>query len=278
MSNLTILHRIRQLKGGLRQPRYGAALYALEIELKGIGRSHPYGLVRNRLIDELSALLRIPEFAHAARGNAADPKCDFIYHLSSVRKVLTYSQWSYFPSGFPSSKHEDRKLFEYLLDDYDAKTDWLRLSGYSRDRYSGFRGFTWWTDLKLLERRIVCSAHKLGLPNKWIPKYALVMRCPASYAKSTNLSHIPTAVDGFTSEIFSPSDLTRIPVPTFGRAIDLDSPAGLRTGAQEYALNSVPVDQIDFIPVLIDRTLRVHHVVARNARLWQLLEIYYNKL
>ncbi len=278
MSNLTILHRIRQLKGSLRQPGYGSALFDLEMELNRMGLSHPYRLIKNRSVDQMSVLLRVPAFAHAGIGSAAEPNGDFIYHLTSTRKVVTYTQWAYFPSGFSSLKHEDRKLFEYLLNDYDTRKDWLPLSVYAHDHYSGFRGFTWWTDLKLLERRIVCAAHSLGLPNKWIPKYALVMRCPSAYARSLSLAHVPTAVDGFISEIFSPSDLRSVPAPTFGRTINLDRPAGLRTGAQEFALNPVPVDRIDFIPVLIDRTARSHHVVARNARLWQLLEIYYSKL
>jgi hypothetical protein len=278
MSNLTILHRIRQLKGGLRQPHYGATLFALEMELKGMGLTHPYRLIKNKSIDQLSSLLRIPEFARSAAGDACDPKCDFIYHLTSVRKAAIYSQWAYFPSGFPSLKHEDRKLFEYLQDDFASRGNWLQLSTYAQDRYSGFRGFTWWTDLNILGGRIICSAHQLGLPNKWVPKYGLVMRCATAYARTKSLPRVPTTVDGFISEIFSPPDLRLVPTPTYGRAIDLDSPAALQAGAQEYALASVPVDQIEFIPVLIDRTARSHHVVERNARLWQLLEIYYNKL
>jgi hypothetical protein len=278
MSNLTILHRIRQFKGALRQPYHGPVMHALEAQLGAMGLSHPYRLVRNRAINQVDSLLRVRGFAPGGIGNTGNPTSGFIYHLTSVRKAITYSQWQYFPSGFPSLSHEDRKLFEYLLDDYNRRGDWLSFSAYAQDEYSGFRSFTWWTNLEVLDGPVVCSAHKLGLPNKWIPKYALVMRCPAVYARDNSLSRVPTTIDGFLSEVFSPPDLRPLNRPVSGRTIDLDSPGALREGADEYALTSIPVDQIDFKPILIDYTLRRGHIVARNARLWQLLEIYYNRL
>lgn len=277
MSNPTVVHRIRQITGGNFQPRYGPVLFDLELELRGMGLDHPYRLVRNKIVDQMRPLLGVPEFASGATGPLGTTHADYVYHLTSVRKLLTFSRWRFFPSGFPTLKHQDWRLFEYLIDDYDSSKDWLPLKKYSQGTYSGFRDFTWWTNLSLLRTQIVCQAHKLGLPNKWIPKYGVILRCHSSYAKMHKLPHGPSVVDGFTSEIFRPSDCRAAP-PASGRTIDLDSPGALRDGAEEFVLTPVRVEAIEFQPVLIDIRARSKHVVVRNARLWQLLEMFYNSL
>lgn len=209
---------------------------------------------------------------------AAAPSGEYIFHLTSVRKVLNNIAWTFFPSGFPSIKHEDKKLFDYLVKHHRSKKDWLPLSNYASGKLSGFRDFTWWTDLELDSRYILCQAHALGLPNKWIYKHALIMRCPVDYVIKNNLAFVPTVMDGFLSEIFSPSDYRAGTRPMSGRTIDLDGPGKFVVGEEEFALKPLDASQIDFCPVLIDHKVRMTHIVRRDARLWQLLEIYYNKL
>jgi hypothetical protein len=226
----------------------------------------------------MKPLLDVDEFAAGAAGHGATTSQDYIYHLTPIRKVLRYNDWTYFPSGFPTVKHEDRRLFEYLLDDYYRQGKLLDLGNYARGDYNGFRGFTWWTSLDLLNTQIVCAGHRLGLPNKWIPKYALIMRCSARYAMSYGIPRVPTVVDGFVSEIFQPADLLKIPTPPSGTTINLDGPGPLTDGEEEFVLSKVDVGAIKFKPVLIDRSLRNQHRVVRNARLWQLLEMFYDSL
>jgi|GEM_PF-6225283 len=253
---------------------YGSILYNLETQLRAMRLPHPYRLARG----QMDQLLTTWQFANGGSGTDGNGSLHYIYHLTSVRKVLTYGDWQYTPAGFPSDKYSDRRLFEYLIDDYNYAKEWLPLSYYAQDRYSGFRNFTWWTDLEILAASVICSCHKLGLPNKWVPKYALVMRCSAEYAKTRGLKRVPTTMDGFISEIFSPSDFRPPLVPDSGKAIDLDSAGRLREGYREYSLQPIPVQEIEFIPLLIEGTMRRQHVVARNGRLWQRLETYYNGL
>ena len=287
-SYLTILHQLRQIKGALRQSSYETVLKNLQLKLSNtIGEPHPYRLVVNNVIDQLSPLLSVPEFKVGALGSDATPRTDYVYHLTSVGKIRGNSTsvppaltWTYLPPSFPNINGPDRKLFETLLDKYSSVSGgggWLRLQDYAKGKYSGKRHFTWWTNLKLLAAHIVCAAHRLGLPNKWIPKYAIIMRCPTKEVIAKNLAHVPTVLDGFVSEIFSPADYRTV-TPTQGETINLDSPRLLATGADEYALAPIDVEPIEFYPVLIDRLKRSTHVINRDAQLWQLLEVYYDNL
>jgi hypothetical protein len=276
MSNPTIVHQTRQLKGSEFQASSGPTLYALELELRAMGLSHPYRLIRNRVIDQFQPLMANTEFASGGTGPSASTTVDFIYHLTSVRKLVKFTQWSFFPSGFPTPKNAAWRLFEYLIADYHSTSNWLPLRDYASGEYGGFRNFTWWSNLELDPNDIVCRAHKLGLPNKWIPVYAVILRCPAIHIELDNLHHIPTVVDGFPSEIFRPMDF-RMSSLTSGQTIDLETNGQLADGVEEFALSPVPVNPIEFKPVLINRHAR-HHKVVRNARLWQLLEMFYNSL
>lgn len=288
-SYLTILHRQRQIKGALRQPGYRTALAKLQKTLLiTIREPHPYRLVVNDVVDQMKPLLAVPEFKSGAQGGPAAPGSDYIYHLTSIRKVVGDPKsksprtltWTHFPPAFPKLDESDRHLFEYLLDKYIreyGRTGWMALKDYAAGKYSVKRDFTWWTNEKFPDANIICAAHRVGLPNTWVPKYALVMRCLARKVTSQALSHVPTVLDGFLSEIFSPADY-RSATPTWGQAIDLDSPGPLSARAEEYSMNPIPVEAISFRPVLIDNNRRRRHVVARDPRLWQLLELYYDKL
>jgi hypothetical protein len=280
MSNPTIVHQLRQLKGSLRQPQHGQDLYVLEQAIRGMGLTHPYRLIVNSKVNQLTSLLSVPTFSKGGIGTLATSSSEFLYHLTGVRKVLKYSGWNYFPRGFPTLRHSDRRIFSYLLNDYNRNNRGpLPLGRYAKGTLSGFRGFTWWTSLKILEAHVVCSAHRLGMPNKWIPKFALVMRCPSTYIAGGHFASVPTTLDGFISEIFCPADYRSAQtLPSYGRAINLDNLGRLAAGPEEFAVGSIDVREVEFFPVLIDRAVRSVHVVQRDARLWQLLEIFYNGL
>lgn len=241
-----------------------------------MGITHPYRLIRNRVIDQFKPLMANPKFANGGTGPSASTTVEYIYHLTSVRKLVKFTDWGFFPSGFPNPKSAAWRVFDYLLDDHRKSSNWLPLRNYATGAYGGFRNFTWWTSFELDPANIVCNAHKLGLPNTWIPKYGIILRCPVTHITSYNLHHVPTVVDGFPSEIFRPMDFRLSPL-TSGRTVDLETNGQLIDGVEEFALSPVPVSEIKFKPVLINRHARRHRVV-RNARLWQLLEMFYNSL
>jgi hypothetical protein len=286
-SYLTSLHKLRQLKGILRQDSYKATLKKLQKELSDkIKESHPYRLIVNETIDQMKPLMEVPEFRNGAIGSPAAHNSEYIYHLTSIRKVAGEPKpkvtptlnWTHFPPGFSDLTESDRNLFECLIKKYQdvyGGTGWMPLKEFATGKYSVKRGFTWWTNKEFTDADIVCAAHRVGLPNTWIPKYALVMQCLTKKVAGT-LSHVPTTLDGFISEIFSPADY-RTGQPTCGEAINLDNPK-LIPYAEEYSLKPIEVESIYFRPVLIDNRKRRMHVVNRDPRLWQLLENYYDTL
>jgi hypothetical protein len=276
MSNPTIVHQTRHLKAIEFQEPSEPTLDALNKELNGMGLTHPYRLIRNNVIDQFKPLMANPEFATGGTGPSASTSANFIYHLTSVGKLVKNTKWSFFPSGFPNKKTPDWRVFEYLVSEYKKTSQWLLLQNYAKGKYGGFRNFTWWTSFELDPTDIVCKAHKLGLPNRWIQNYGIILRCRVTHSRIDNLHHVPTVVDGFPSEIFRPMDFRVLPL-TSGRTIDLETKGKLIDGVEEFTLSPVPVEPIEFKPVLINAPVRGHRVV-RNARLWQLLEMFYNSL
>jgi len=242
-----------------------------------MGLTHPYRLIRKKGLDQFKPLMAISEFASGGTGPSASTTVNFIYHLTSVPKLVKFTQWNFVPSGFPTIKDKNYRILGHLIADYKKANDWLPLRNYATGKYVGFRDFTWWTSLELDPPDIVCQAHRLGLPNTWIPRYAAILRCPVTHVERYNLHHIPTVIDGFPSEVFRPIDFRLSPPMTSGRTIDLETKGKLTDGVEEFVLSAVPVSEIQFKPVLIDRRTGGHRIV-RNARLWQLLELFYNSL
>jgi hypothetical protein len=285
-SYLTRIHRLRQVKGALRQAHHKTTLGHLQQTLSNdIKESHPYRLSFDKTlnINQMEPLFSVLGFLPGARGTDVIPHDDYLYHLSSISKVKKEKFWTWLPPVCGTLRAADRKLFSCLKQKYDVEcggTGWMPLKDFASGEYKrrddrDVRNFTWWTNQKLLDAHIVCAAHRLGLPNTWIPKYALIMRCRASEVGARLLSHVPSVIDAFVSEIFHPADY-RTAIPTCGHTINLDSPGQLQTGAKEYALNPIAVELIEFFPIEIGWSKRSPHVVSRNVGLWQLLESYYD--
>jgi hypothetical protein len=275
MSNLEMIQEVRQSLGGLRQEDHKEKLDELWGIVQDEGLSHPYG-------GEARSVLRgNPLFDTGGEGTPATLNGEYLYHLTSISKVMKEknSGWTFRPKG----PHQSLRVYEYLVALYAAlyqdKKDWIPLKEFADGPFTGERGITWWSNMDLLEANIIAGAHRLGLPNAWIPKYALVMRCPSMYIKSENLACVPTCLDGFTSEVFSPADYrTSPPDPTCGKTINLAGRGPLTEGVDEFVLRPIKAAYIEFIPVLIDKKAHKSHKVLRDGRLWQLLEEYYYTL
>jgi hypothetical protein len=284
MSNLRRLYKKRLAVGLRRQPSYRNELMGLHASLKAIRDnvsnlplSHPFRLKNH----QMQELMRNMDYARGGRGEPANPRsCAYLYRITGIRKVVEHTTWSHLPNRFPNRNHPDSKIFECIMDEYAIRGNrWLPLADYAKGNLGAKRKFTWWTNMLISNANVVCDAHTLGKVNYSIPKYALVLRVSVEAVRRLGLAYVPTPMDAFTSEIFHPADFGVGPgSPDSGRTIDLEKRGPLVQGEEEYALRDVPVQEIEFYPVLIDRALRSRHVVKRNAKLWQLLEIYYNTL
>lgn len=269
MSDHIILHNMRQRIGTNRQPRHDRDLKDLDSELQAMKIQHPYSLNR----EQIERLMTKDSFRQGGRGLPAEiPDQGFLYRLCNVRSVVRYTTWV----SVPTVHDNDEDVWRRLKNDYDSNQEWLPLNRYAQGVLTGHRGFTWWTNLKALPDDVLSGAHTIGMPNDWIPVYAVVLRCPVSYLGP--FTHVPTVLDGFSSEIFHPTiDNDNPPV---GLTISLEHSHILREGSSEFVLGSLEVEPIEMRPVLIDSNMMAAHAhyVGLGPDLWRLLEVYYNRL
>ncbi|HYP28213.1 MAG TPA: hypothetical protein VE262_15970, partial [Blastocatellia bacterium] len=109
-------------------------------------------------------------------------------------------------------------------------------------------------------------------------KYALLLRCPVKYINSNNLARIPTTIDGFISEVFHPTIDANTPLS--GITINLDSypRSSFKSGYAEFTLIALDVNELEFLPILIDNSARMSHDLMLNSILRDQLMDYYSQL
>lgn len=266
MDQQSELHRLRQTVALVRQNRHASLLAEMQLLLEHLGSTHPYALVR----EQIEKLMSIPGFAVGGNGSLASrSESEFIYRISGIRKVVSFTDWFW-----PSKRRNDDDIWNELKSAFD-EPEWLSLDAYSRGALSGPRGITWWTDLDVLSTNIICGAHSMGLPNDWVSKYSLILRCPTAVIPERSF-RVPTVLDAFDSEIFHPT--TDANSPSSGIAISLDGAGPLSTGAHEFVLLDVDVQHIKFQPILIDRRIRSRHSIDLNSSFRPRLKDYYESL
>jgi hypothetical protein len=289
VSSLKRLYEMRLQKGCLLQPPFCSRSTSLAQVVLKHGLDHPY--------TSAAPLTGERDFAPGAVGDEANTSREFIYHLTSLERLLRNIEnpgWTFFPSGYPSMSHDPRLLFDYLLDEYKQINSRLPTGDYSADgwlplaRYAkgflgttAYRNFTWWTGLNLGPKtaaHLVCKAHKLGMTNAAIPSLAIILCCPVNFVTGSGVVRVPNLLDGFVRKVFSPADYRAQTRPLSGRTINLDGVLSLTHGAEEFAVKSINVSEIDFFPISIDRWMRQRHIVRDDGRLRQLLWDYYKAL
>jgi hypothetical protein len=266
MDHQSELHKLRQKLALARQRGHASALGELQSLLAQMGLKHPYALSDQ----QIDSLMNVPDFASGGAGPfASESDREFVYRISGIRKVVKFTDWFR-----PFRLRNDDDIWNELKSDFDAP-EWLRLDNYARGALSGPRRFTWWTDLDVLSTNIICGAHSMGLPNDWVSKYSLIMRCPIAAIPGRDV-RVPTVIDAFDSEVFHPTVDANL--PTSGIAISLDGAGPLSTGAREFVLLDIDVRQIEFQPILIDQSIRDRHLIELDANFRTRLQSYYRGL
>jgi hypothetical protein len=268
MAQQSKIYDLRQTIGAVRQHEHAAALESLHHDLNSLGLEHPYALER----EHIDHLMTNQFFAQGGRGLPASVSGpQFLYRICNIRKIVEYTSW------IPANRYENNEdIWLNLKRDFDDLGDWIPLNHYARGELTGPRGFTWWTTLNFLTTNIICGAHSIGLPNDWLPKYAVVIRCPLGSISGINSLLVPTVLDAFDGEIFHPTISDSH--PGAGLTISLEGPSTLNAGTDEFVLLDVDVESMEAIPVLIDRRMRALHSVQLDSGLRTLLEMYYKNL
>ena len=262
---LTEIYKYRCTTGVTRQPHHRKDLRDLRKIIKEIPQDHPYRL------KDYEPLYRSAAFDPGACGSSLNTKVVLeLYRLGSLDKVVEHvTDWT-FKKTRGRRPYSEPRLFFHLSQYYrNEGKPWLPLSRFATGELSGIRKFTWWTTSDLDVNDIVCASHNLGLPNSWIPKYALLLRCH----REASMVSIPSVLDGFCSVIFNAADY-RGGSPTSGQTIDLDTEP-LALGHNEFVLKPIDVDSVEVKPILIDQPKRLHHVVRMDGKLLRLLHHYY---
>jgi hypothetical protein len=274
MSNQLTLYSLRHSLGLSRQPRHSSELEELNELLTTLvpPQAHPYELEE----PHYTALQEKMAYAVGGRGLFATcPDGDFLFRLSSVRSVVDNVDGLTL-SGIPKTDGDDT-LWTAFNDGAIPDYEWKPLSRYVEGHLTGYRKITWWTGLELTQHEVVKSAFKMGRYSINIPVYALLLRCKTDHLRASGAIFVPTVLDAFDQEVFHPTKDDE--TPESGQTISLEHAGTVAVGVDEFVCTAIPVDQISFMPILIDATKRQgHRPVERGDDGWKLLESYYSAL
>lgn len=243
-SEYSSIFEVRRALDKLRQSDWEASIEELLTVLAALRAVHPYELQP----DQLERFLSTPSLNEGPCGHES-PGRKVLYRLCSVRSIVQDRgvRWR---SALDEVK-DDYSIWRPLEKRHRETGAWLHLSTYAEGALRGFRNLTWWTTAAELGTAVLPTAHKLGIPNNWVPLNALILRLTST---STACPKVPTPVDGFFSLIFQVADGD--PVPATGTTIDISAPARPCDGLPEIVIGEVPVESITFVPVLVDRAAR----------------------
>lgn len=257
MNKLARIHDLRCALALKRQPEHDADLKKLlqvvppaEHPYREGGGSESYG-----------RLIELPEFCWPSKGRQADlGECSFLYHLRPLGGFISRLAIRFQP-GKPLPPNGDPTInfanVRQILDECMAKGAWTPLSavasGLYETRERGFkaRWITWWTDLEITQEGVMDQIRKLGIPDNWLYEDCVLLRCEVDDELRAK-ALVPSALDGFASEVFIPAESARS--PRAGMAIDISkSPFGY--GRPEFVLGPVEVNKISFTSISIPRTV-----------------------
>jgi hypothetical protein len=268
-THLLSIYNLRRLAGAKRQARHERSLADLHSALALLvpPKTHPYALTHS----DYRALEKVSAFMNTCRGSQGKVGGQYCYRVTAIGKIRQHTENL-------QSRHLNLRnisnddAFRYLSREFRTKGDWLPLGRFIGGKQSGPRGITWWTTMDLPGRNLLCSCHRLGLPNEYVAPRAIVLRCPTDFVRDNALAFVPSSIDAFFSDIFQPvpDDTSTIA----GATIDLEDSTLLKSGVEEYVLPPLDIDdaRIQFYPV--DQNSSASHNVFRDSISWPLQQFY----
>jgi len=263
MDQFTDLSAARRRLDASNQPRHHIDIDILEGVLRNLGRKHPYSLTSS----DYAALGKEPAYTRTCHGLSAVLAGRYCYRLSNIWRLLSYTS-----ELLSFAKYELDEAWMFLLQQQRATSRWTNIGMIANGEHSGPRNLTWWTTAELEERELLCKAHRLGLPNDWIPERAIILRYPLDEVVAKGMAFVPTVVDAFDSAIFHAS--VESAMPSYGRAINLEDASNLTYGDTEFVMGAVPVSQLEVWAVPLDGNARLKHKVSLEDLLLGLTAYY----
>jgi hypothetical protein len=250
----------------LRQPSHAQRIEKLHSTLVDeLKRQHPYELTRDDY-NKLKELKEHSPYTAICLGTPSTPSSEYCYRITTWSKLVAETVFETRKFRLATSGSAEREIFDYFvsehfrvnLQSFDDQR-WLPLTHYFGGTYGGYREFTWWTPFPVSTTNPMCSAHHLGCLNISVGTLTIILRCPVSFLTEKQISHIPTAIDGYFFNIFRTTLEHRN--PTCGRTISVEVPDRLTLGGEEFVVRPFDLDeaQIDLWPVYLDAS-SVHKI------------------
>ena len=262
MSDSTELYNVRILFDPSRQPNLKPTLSEFDAFLRSIQVTQPYSLSRAQ---RRALANQCPDFACGCQGPMADKVVDpYVYRLSSIPSILRLN-------GSNSDLRADQ-LHDFFLSDFNANGRWISLARLLDGTLRGWRGFTFWTDLEFAADAPLRTAYQAGLPRDQISSRSIILRCATSPLRM----RIPTILDGYE---FPPFCAVKSHDHNgHGEAVDLTQPETLQLGSAEFVVGDIPVDWIEFKPVICLLPIDLTHRLDDGSLLWVQLRDFFAKL
>lgn len=269
--SLSVIYQLRRELSLRLQPRHGPDLLELHGQVpEAVGHSYELGTA-------LGHFLTLPAYVQGSGGLPATlPEDGYLYRLTSLVRLTQDAEWIFFRPGFEDVE-TIRLRPEPLADELARRSrgGWLRLRTFATGEMAGPRRFTWWTSAILDPREIIAGMHRLGVPNNWLVRSSVLLRCPVSAVAAGRAARVPTVLDAFESPIFHPT--ADAGNPASGVTIDLTQ-AALRAGEDEYVLEPLAVDEIEIWPLAVTDAMKDLRDVRLGTDLYNRLVTYYRDL
>jgi hypothetical protein len=230
-------------------------------------------------------LLEIPAFRWPSKGLLADlPEDGYIFHLRTLAGFLGELKLRSdpqrpFPKGGIQIVNLDK--IRERIDSISLKyryPAWIPLQEIAEGTYcdGGLRSkktrlMSWWTSSILEQNSIMTHLYRLGIPRDWLSEDCVLVRCSIDQDIRSQ-ARVPSALDGFASEIFLPNDYARGPIA--GRAIDIGSNP-FQLGDVEVILGPVSVNFLEMRLIKIPKAADEGAIYSDDPAFLQKLVEYY---
>ncbi|UTA66965.1 hypothetical protein [Emticicia sp. 21SJ11W-3] len=290
------LFKLRQEKGIKLQPSIVHQLLELANAIKPSTNSF------ERSQDLLTNLAKRCTFYHSCSkwlSAAIHTDSKYLYRIQSFESTVKYNEIR--KRNIYRINKDDIELegfykesYEKIVNNFHRNNNNWQHFGNLITQWTPNRSFSWWTDSlpktdfilendnffspdQIINEWVVELAHNIGFPNDWLSEKSLILRIEVDKVK--DLLFVPSAIDAFTQEVFSPVD--EVTKPSAGKAIKIDKT--LSTGFNEYLIPLFDISLIEFLPVRLNikaviNTLPFASLVPPtiNFQLYEELLAYHN--
>lgn len=252
----------------INQPRHKSDILELDDTIKSFNYNNPYQKNLNRNCKR--ELLKINQYSGLSNGIKADiNKDDYLYSYANIKTLQErVTKWNTYPGDAESAQ----RIYSYFKRKLDGGNIWLKLSEEAEGYYSNIRNKSWWTSFEIFTGMITENLYKIGIPNDLFTQHIVVLKVPIKIVNDLYDIRVPSTIDAYDSPIFYTTK--DIIIPKFGEAIDLKFTPNLNKEVDEYIINEIKVEHLEFTPIELDESKKAKNAWMKNNMLNALDKFY----